>query len=243
MCFDSASASPASWQNDTSGCISITRSSASASAWTSRIFLPSANDCCEIPLPVIVRAISDASANVRASSAARGGVGKTLLARPRTKARAAASVGGAPEAGRVDRDVDGDHARAQRQHLGERWSGSTPGRRRSGRARRQPSLAVAVDTGDEHSGFCSRDARRGWRGRRRGVFAEAEEHEPCECDVHRLRAVERHAGDDLPSGVLDLDRPRLRCRRRPGGTEATDRAVRPAAPVDRLLERSLIGER
>ena len=60
----SASASPASWQNDTSGCISITRSSTSASAWTSRIFLPSANACCEIPCPVIVREISEASANV-----------------------------------------------------------------------------------------------------------------------------------------------------------------------------------
>ena len=34
-----------------------------------------------MPLPVIVRAISFASAKVRASSAARGGVGKTLLAR------------------------------------------------------------------------------------------------------------------------------------------------------------------
>jgi hypothetical protein len=64
-----------------------------------------------MPLPVIVRARSFASANVRASSAARGGVGKTLLARVRAKARAAARG--------IDRDVDGDHPRTEREHLDE----------------------------------------------------------------------------------------------------------------------------
>ena len=53
-----------------------------------------------MPLPVIVRAISFASAKVRASSASRGGVGKTLLARlPPTNARAPASAWRTPRPG------------------------------------------------------------------------------------------------------------------------------------------------
>jgi len=87
-----------SWVDyDSKECISITRSSTSARTCTSRIFRPSANACCEIPFPVIVRAISLASANVRASSASRGGVGKTLFARfPPTKPRAPALPTGPP---------------------------------------------------------------------------------------------------------------------------------------------------
>ena len=96
MCFDAASGTPESSQNETSGCISITRSSTSASACTSRIFRPSANACWDRPLPVIVRAISFASANVRTSRAARGGVWKTLLARPPMNARAPASAAREP---------------------------------------------------------------------------------------------------------------------------------------------------
>jgi len=96
VCFDSASGAPASAQNETSGCISITRSSGSASSCTSSILRASPYACCESPWPVIVRAISFASAKERACRAARGGVGKTLLDRAPTKARAPASAGRAP---------------------------------------------------------------------------------------------------------------------------------------------------
>ena len=140
VCFDSTTGSPASSRNETSGCISITRSSTSASVCTSRIFRPSANACCEMPLPVIVRAISFASANVRASSAARGGVGKTLLARlPPTNAAGAGvrRPGRRDRAGRSGcrRRSPGPATRAPPRSSGV----SRPGRRRSGRARRRPS--------------------------------------------------------------------------------------------------------
>ena len=200
MCFDSSTGSPASSRNETSGCISITRSSTSASVCTSRIFLPSANACWEMPLPVIVRAISFASANVRASSAARGGVGKTLLARlPPTKARAAASAARDAETGRVDRDVDGDHAAPRSESTSaKRRRASRPGRRRSGRARPRPSPC-----GSRRHRRRGRSPRLGPSAaaaveRGRDGVAEAELDEPREGDVHRLGAVERDRGDRSP---------------------------------------------
>ena len=162
------------------------------------------------------RLLRDALTGDRARDLVRLREGSRLerLARRRREdaARAAAADEGAgarvgladSEAWRVDRDVDGDHVGLGGEHL------------REARVRRDldvaarverdchPALAEAVDAGDEHARLGVRERRR----RRR--VGEPELDEPGERDVHRLRALQRHAGDGLAACVGDQERAALR---------------------------------
>ncbi len=173
--------------------------------------------------------LRDALAGDRASDLVRLGEGPRLERRSRRRRedaaraaaadeRAGAGVGRADaEAGRVDRNVDGDHTRLRREHLREaRMRRDLDVAARVERDR-DPALPVAVDARDEHARLGLRERRR-----RRHV-AEAELNEPCKRDVHRLGALERHARDRRPARIREQERTALR-------------AVRPSLKLEREVE-------
>ena len=205
----------------------------SANACTSRIFFPRANACCEIPLPEMVRAISFASANVRASSDARGGVGKTLLARPGpTNARAPASAARAPRPGGsmgMSTAITFAFSDTTSVNVGcvDTWTSPLGSRETATQPFRYPSTPATSTL------VSGRDA--GEVGVHRRV-AEPEHDEPGERDVHRLRALNRNRCDRLAVGALDRDGPTLRSVGRPLELQRQfEPCVQQSLP-DRLLE-------